>query len=93
MTEKVKMCGECGDEVDMDTLESLYECPECGNTFGKSEGNGPGHICPDCNKFSSKIGQTHEGCNGNSDDFEEKFKCEKCDEIYDTEQEAIDCKC
>lgn len=52
--EKVWECPDCN--TVQDDPEPGYECPKCSNQFMKSEGNGRGHQCPDCNSFSTKIG-------------------------------------
>ena len=56
-------CPGCGEVLTDDDLEPLYECQDCGTTFGRSDSaDGDSHRCPDCNKFAARYGETHDGC-------------------------------
>lgn len=89
--ETVKVCPDCSEAVEDGDSEPLYECPECGDTFPMSEGDGGGfsnNRSPCCGKYSRRAGDAHANCGGNLEDASERFKCEECDEILDTVEDC-----
>lgn len=92
--EEVKCCPDCDEPLEDDNTEPRYECQQCGTTFGKSNSaDSESSRCPDCNKFSSRAGETHEGCDADVADAETKYRCADCSEVYDEKEEAEKCEC
>lgn len=90
MAEEVRVCPDCDQETDELETFSLYECPECGDTFSREDTDSHRSEC--CGKFSAKQGDTHEGCTTLNDDAEQKWKCEnECGDFHDAEEEAVAC--
>lgn len=90
---ETKLCTDCDTPLDDDAeTEPLYECGQCGTTFGKSgSADGESARCPDCNKFSSRIGEVHEGCETPIEEAADGWKCEECNTGYTEQAEAEEC--
>lgn len=86
------ICSGCTQPFDpKEEVETLYECGNCSNVFGKSSGEGNGNRCTDCGKFAAASGQTHEGCNESVEDATPGFQCGQCGDATESEKEATTC--
>ena len=73
-------CEECGEVSENMPTEPLYECGNCGTIFSKSgSADGSSHQCPDCSKFSSKIGLACEFCESAIAEETDGYYCPDCD--------------
>lgn len=90
-TIQVWVCQSCEEIVkDEDYIpEALYECPECGTQFLRSNSyTGDNHQCPDDRKFSSKVTSTGcSECQMGEMEEQEAWECEECSEIFLDEDE------
>lgn len=85
----VKACPDCSEAIE--ETEPRYECGQCSETFGESNGDGGGNRCPGCGKFAAREGDCHEGCQSSVEDATDGFQCGECKEVHDKEQEAAEC--
>ena len=83
--DEVMVCSDCDQPIgDLETF-SLYECPDCGDTFSQEDTGSHRSEC--CGKFSSKVGETHEGCTASNEDAEAQFSVDG--ELFETREEAL----
>jgi hypothetical protein len=85
----VKACPDCSEAIE--ETEPRYECQQCGEEFGESNGDGSGNRCPGCGKFAARDGDCHEGCQSSVEDATDGFRCGGCKEVHDSEKEAVEC--
>lgn len=84
--EEVQVCPECSEVIDDLEVFSLYECPDCGDTFSQEDTGSHRSEC--CGKFSAKVGETHEGCTGLNEDAETQYRNDETGEVFESEEEA-----
>lgn len=80
-------CSSCG-EVSEDFIEEpLYECGNCGIIFIQSNSCNGNHQCPECHKFSPKLGENVcSSCEESEVEEIDAFKCEVCEKLSETEE-------
>lgn len=91
----VRVCEACEAAVDPEEEgPALYECGSCGTTFNRDgSADGDSSRCPDCLKFSAKVGDAScpECGEGPLGEEEQRWECPECGELHETEDEARAC--